>query len=352
MPDLKAIAPDPLIWPAPTAAPTDGEDAIPSGKGAFRRSAFYSGTHEALRRRQFTGRADLDLHDTTHGRAAVAICDIGLMNLAYIRSTGHDVELTEMQRPNLLVRVVGTVSSQNERARFDDPGAPWVLMGRGHRKTRVCASDRADYEAFVLSVPASFLGHRLDDLEAQGGFIGGDPASADDMHLARLTLALATQMTLSHDVLTTDRVASAWATILAEQINRCLETRTRRGPAKPPIDVPELTLSYVRSAEAMIYQRPEEVGGIRDLADHVGVSERTLQKAFRDVRGATPSQVLSLAKLNRARQALTDRDGPDSVSEVCRMCGIEHHGRFGRQYRDLFGELPVATLNARRARTR
>ncbi|AHM02882.1 putative AraC-family transcriptional regulator [Roseibacterium elongatum DSM 19469] len=318
--------------------------------GAFRLSAYYAADQSRLSRRQFTGKTALDLHDPENGRAIVAIGDIGLMSLAYVRSTGHDVIVSELQRPNLLVVVSGALTTANENTRFESADRPWLLTGRGTRETTVVPTTQDAYEAYVLSMPPQFLGHRLARVEARGGMIWGDAARAADGHLAQLTLALATQLTLSRDLAVDRRLADAWTTVLVEHLNGCLDTCLGVELPRMPDHVHELALRHVRAAEELIYDRPDEIGSIRDIARHVDVSERTLQTAFRKVRGVTPKQVLAQARLHRARRALLDRDGPRTVSEVCRLCGIEHHGRFSKQYKEAFGENPVATLNARRRR--
>ncbi|MBY6200650.1 helix-turn-helix transcriptional regulator [Maritalea mobilis] len=328
----------------PQAAP---DHLVPQGRGGFRLSADYGGDDSKLYRRQFTGKAVLDLHAPLTGRAVVAIGDIGLMSLAYIRSTGHDVILTELQRPNLLVVFSGKLDSRNQHMHCDSLDKPWLLTGRGTRQTRVTASRDTKYEAFVLSMPPQFLGPRLAQVEARGGMVWGTEARAEDLHLARLVMDLAAQVTLSGPPTLARNVADAWTTVVTDQINRCLDAQLGSDRSDLPDDIHELSLRHVRKAEELIYERPDEIGSIRDIARHVRVSERTLQAAFRKVRGATPTQVLGQARLHRARRALLDREGPATVSDVCRLCGIEHHGRFSQQYKDAFGENPVATLHAR-----
>lgn len=176
--DPRAIAPEPLRWVA-SGAVCDGPHAIPAAlRGGFRLSSYYGGKVSELYRRQFTGRAVIDLHDRVQGRAMVAIGDVGLMSIAYVRSTGHDVILTELRRPTLLVLKAGALSSRNEAMRFDMQREPWLAFGRGTRETRVFAPDGGNYEAFVLSMPPRMLGTRVDRLDEAGGMLGGDPARA------------------------------------------------------------------------------------------------------------------------------------------------------------------------------
>ena len=143
------------------------------------------------------------------------------------------------------------------------------------------------------------------------------------------------------------RLAEAWGTIVLDQLNRCVDAHLGTGANESSGPEENPSLRHVRRAEELIHKRPNEIEGLPDIALHVGVSERTLQAAFRKVRGATPMQVLAQARLHCARRALLDRDGPKTVSDVCSMCGIEHHGRFSKLYKEVFGEHPVATLNSR-----
>ncbi len=332
----------------PPASSQRGKDVLAASVGAFRLSAVYSRDRERLIRRQFTGKADLNLHDPENGLAVVMISEIASMTLAYVRSTGHEVSVSELQRPNLLVPVTGTLSCRNEQMLYEGKNEPWLLLGRGARETTVVPDRDGVFQAFVISLPPKFLGKLLTSLEAGGGMAWGDASKEDDQQLARLTLALAAQVSLSGfgGTAMDAPVADAWTTVVMEQINACLGGRVR-GTADQAYDLPVIR---VRKAEGFMQERLNEIGNLGDIADYVGVSERTLQTAFRKVRGATPMQVLSQARLQRARHALRDRDGPETVSEVCSMCGIEHHGRFSKHYKEAFGEYPVVTLSSRGTR--
>ena len=81
------------------------------------------------------------------------------------------------------------------------------------------------------------------------------------------------------------------------------------------------------------------------LCAMVGVSERSLQKAFNDTFGAPPSVYLRRRALRAARDVLeqTSRD-ETSVSEVAVNHGFAHLGRFAQYYKELFEESPSATL--------
>lgn len=339
-----------LCEPAPRVLSEASSDTLSTGVGGFRLSAYYGGERSKLSKRQFSGKTKLDLHDEINGEAVVAISDMGLMSVAYVRSTGHDVSLLEFQRPNLLVPIAGTLSSRNQHMLFEGKNEPWLLIGRGARETTVRPELEAIFQAFVLSIPPSLLGDRLTRVEARGGMIWGSANGDNDLQLARLTVALATQITLSTDMELDAHMAQAWTTVVLDQMNRCLDACLADNEQEPIVHSHNPSLIHVRKAEALIQERPNEISSLKEIASHVGVSERTLQVAFRKERGATPMQLLARTKLHRARLALLDREGPNTVTDVCSLCGIEHHGRFSKRYKEAFGENPVATLHLRARR--
>jgi len=87
---------------------------------------------------------------------------------------------------------------------------------------------------------------------------------------------------------------------------------------------------------------------VGDLCQVAGVSERSLQYAFRSILGMTPMAYLIRLRLHRARRALLlARRGSTTVSVEALNCGFWHFGEFSRAYRQCFGELPSATLRRR-----
>ena len=87
---------------------------------------------------------------------------------------------------------------------------------------------------------------------------------------------------------------------------------------------------------------------VTDLCRVTGVSERTLEYAFKEVTGLTPMAYLMRLRLHRVRQALLPAT-PESttVSAEALNWGFWHFGEFSRAYKDCFGELPSDTLRRR-----
>ena len=98
-------------------------------------------------------------------------------------------------------------------------------------------------------------------------------------------------------------------------------------------------------AEDYIEAFAEEAFTIEELCKAAGVSERTLQYAFRDKFGISPKAFLQAHRLNAVRRDLRDADpGSTMVSDVANFWGYWHMGQFAADYSRFFGELPSATL--------
>ena len=84
---------------------------------------------------------------------------------------------------------------------------------------------------------------------------------------------------------------------------------------------------------------------VTELCKVTGVSERTLEYAFKETMGLTPVNYLTRLRLHRVRQALlAATQGSTTVSTEALNWGFWHFGEFSRAYRECFGELPSETL--------
>ena len=82
---------------------------------------------------------------------------------------------------------------------------------------------------------------------------------------------------------------------------------------------------------------------IPDICATLAISQRTLARAVRAVRGTTPARHLHGLALAEARAALQD-PAARSVKQVALRCGFRELGRFAADYRAAFGENPSETL--------
>jgi AraC-like DNA-binding protein len=95
---------------------------------------------------------------------------------------------------------------------------------------------------------------------------------------------------------------------------------------------------FLKSADRYVSEHIGEAFSVKELADHCGVSWRTLQKAFTDFRGLTPVAHVRNMRLDYAHDAL--RVGDVSVSEVATRSGFRSVTTFALEYRKRFGMAP------------
>ena len=89
-------------------------------------------------------------------------------------------------------------------------------------------------------------------------------------------------------------------------------------------------------------QRPIPVP---ELATATGASQRTLEYGFEEAFGITPIKYLRWNRMNHMRRELSAAEpGSLSITEAGQHWGFSELGRLAVEYRQLFGELPSATL--------
>ena len=104
----------------------------------------------------------------------------------------------------------------------------------------------------------------------------------------------------------------------------------------------------VKTVEEFALSQTDDHLYVSDLCRVAGVSERTLEYAFKEVMGLTPVTYLIRLRLHRVRRALlAATQGTTTVSIEALDWGFWHFGEFSRAYKDCFGELPSDTLRRR-----
>ena len=87
-----------------------------------------------------------------------------------------------------------------------------------------------------------------------------------------------------------------------------------------------------------------EASRVAGLRGALGVSARTLARAFREIHATTPLRYLHGLRLAEARTALESADPATTVTEIATRFGFRELGRFAAEYRATFGEPPSQTL--------
>ncbi len=101
----------------------------------------------------------------------------------------------------------------------------------------------------------------------------------------------------------------------------------------------ELAIESIRSADL-------DDLNVADLCTQVGVSQRTLEYAFRERLGVSPMEFIRRLRLHGVRRALLAASRKDeTVASIAMTFGFYQLGRFAADYRAVFGELPSVTLS-------
>lgn len=105
----------------------------------------------------------------------------------------------------------------------------------------------------------------------------------------------------------------------------------------------------LRAAMEYLEAHSEEVLAVDHVANAVGISIRSLQRTFRELKGMSPTQYLREVRLEKARARLSDPYSNEAVTDVALGCGFSHLGAFSVEYKRKYGESPSETrLSAKR----
>ena len=105
----------------------------------------------------------------------------------------------------------------------------------------------------------------------------------------------------------------------------------------------------VREAMALVRQAGQSAPSVGDLCRRLAVTERTLERAFREVAGTAPKSYIQAQRLTGVRRARRGADpSRTQIADVANEWGFWHLGQFAADYRHHFGELPSATIGCPR----
>lgn len=118
-----------------------------------------------------------------------------------------------------------------------------------------------------------------------------------------------------------------------------------------PYSMPTLNINHYRVVAGIrdyIIANRDHAITVPDLCRQFCVSRRTLQYCFQEVLGMPPAAYLRTIRLNGARRDLRNTASCHAtVQDIAAAWGFWHLSQFASDYKDLFGELPSASLRAR-----
>ena len=146
------------------------------------------------------------------------------------------------------------------------------------------------------------------------------------------------------EILNSDRAAQSFERTLLTLFLDCVADQSQADERQ----LDDLSERRVRRTEEWIDAHFTDPVGIEDLARVAGVSVRSVQTAFRRLRGRTPMRAVLRRRLEASQDMLSRAAPGTTVTRVATECGFFNFGRFSRQYQDMFGETPSQTLARRR----
>ena len=103
--------------------------------------------------------------------------------------------------------------------------------------------------------------------------------------------------------------------------------------------------AFVKRIECYIEEHAGEAITMVDLAEHAGVSSRSIFNGFRRYRNTSPMSYLKEVRLQRVHDELKRMTQTDTtVTAVAFRWGFNHLGHFTTDYKRRFGESPSQTL--------
>ncbi|WP_303746504.1 helix-turn-helix domain-containing protein [Stenotrophomonas pigmentata] len=171
------------------------------------------------------------------------------------------------------------------------------------------------------------------------------PRTADRNLKLRMRVQLALHRASQWGPSTPVAEADMLGELLLDAFVTALERASGAGEAVVTMDRLQQKERFLQRAEAYLRSHEAQQFSSRSLESALSMSERQMERVFRDIYGMTPKRWYQVARLNQARKLLLDEPG-SRVTEIAFRSGFSHLGRFASDYRDLFGERPSETHTA------
>ncbi|WP_404298799.1 GlxA family transcriptional regulator [Halomonas sp.] len=127
--------------------------------------------------------------------------------------------------------------------------------------------------------------------------------------------------------------------VLAERVSaHFVLERVHMGKEPPRAGLPGGTPESLSEALALMEANIEEPLTTAELAEHLGISRRQLERLFKKHLRAVPSRFYLDLRLQRARRLLRESERP--AGEVALMTGFSSAAHFSTAYRNHFGLTP------------
>ena len=198
------------------------------------------------------------------------------------------------------------------------------------------SASKADFEIFTISVRLAYLEQLFNYLGLKG--------LPDKREIVRLNTHVLQELRYlaSTIIISTggNLIQPTVQSLVEKLIISATETDTEKTPCMRKRDrAVDSIVDYVRST-------PVPTSELAELCCIAGVSERTLQYAFKERYDIAPNVFIKRWNLNTARrQLLSANSAKTNIYDVALKLGFYHQSQFANDYKQLFSELPSKTLN-------
>ena len=107
------------------------------------------------------------------------------------------------------------------------------------------------------------------------------------------------------------------------------------------------TIARIHYAREILLSRLENPPSMLELAQIVGVRDRTLRRGFRELLGTTVFRFLTEKRMESAEQLLCQ--GNITIAEVAHRVGYSHQGRFAEAFKRRFTIAPGECLSGKKS---
>lgn len=264
-----------------------------------------------------------------------------------VRSTGHEIDLQDTEKLILLLPRSGHLRIRMGGREYSISHDSPMVLRPGERLSRALAGRSGHFTATTIQIPLQRI-MALSSSAASGGGAFAEDATGLRGLIGNAVMQCFNQMvdSILQEPQTDlpSKIAAAVDHMIDEHFVAMMDRAEPRNP-------PRLLQAFhrVRHAEEIMRAHEEDPLSMVDLANHLGISLRSLQLAFREVHdGKSPRQVYGQIRLERARRRLLEADAREQVTTIALDAGFAHLSRFAQSYARAFGELPSQTLSRRR----
>ena len=288
---------------------------------------------------------DLDFRQIDHGPLCARALLFGHTGIAVLR-VDFDRSFHQIGCPPPGVLTFGLPDKESGVLRWSGiETPPGVLINFNYEKMLDCVSP-APFGGFVLSFNEEVLRSASAKLGFDPGLIDDIrshrfwPPRGDEHQQLRQTLRALEKVVVDDG----DYGLELWQEVFNSDLAVSIVRILVKDSSTPKVTGPAFRSAAMSRAMGILGDHNQFPINIEALCTMVGASWATLQRAFVQEFGVTPSSYIKSRRLAAVQSELIKKGPKALISDVANRWGFWHMGGFAADYRKQFGELPSETL--------